>query len=440
MHVDIVVLSDAPKALDPGVRVVVGLPSRNPWSLPFAHKKVFADHCGQYDLFVYSEDDIGVSEDQIHAFLDATAQLQSDEIAGFLRYELDSSGHRVLTEVWGRHHWDPKSVRRRGDYTVAEFTNEHAGFYILTQQQLARAIASGGFLRGPCTGKYAMPETAATDPYTNCGFRKVVCISALEKFLVHHMPNKYANVLIVPLGSFEAQIQSLMAIRLGTHPAATLWGEVSPNGHSRWAKSYYETPVLEELELMPAHARNILSIGCGWGAAEVELMRRGASVTALPLDSVIGAIAARRGIEVVQGELEECLQILRGRVFDGLYISNLLHLQRDPRQLLAKCLPLVGPGGSLVLSGPNFERLLWRIQRVLGRGDFGKLRSFDSSGVTRCGPGSLARPLKQAGAAIERVQWLEHQMERRLFGGNVPSLGRFTAKKWALLARAQSAN
>ncbi len=30
-------------------------------------------------------------------------------------------------------------------------------------------------------------------------------------------------------------------------------------------------------------------IGCGWGALEVELMQRGAAVTALALDSVIGA-------------------------------------------------------------------------------------------------------------------------------------------------------
>ena len=35
MDVDVVVVSDAPKALGSRVRVVVGLPSRNPWSFPF---------------------------------------------------------------------------------------------------------------------------------------------------------------------------------------------------------------------------------------------------------------------------------------------------------------------------------------------------------------------------------------------------------------------
>lgn len=434
--VDVVVLSEAPKDLGPRVRVVVGLPSRNPWSLPFAHKRVFAEHREQYDLFVYSEDDIGVAEQQIHAFLDATAQLEEDEIAGFLRYEIDSSGRQVLTEVWERHHWKPESVRRRGGYTIAEFTNEHAGFYILTRQQLERAIASGGFLRGPYTARYALPETAATDPYTSCGFRKVICVSTLDKFLIHHLPNKYVDVLNMPLSSFQDQIRILMDIGRGAHPARALFAVESRCEASRWMKSYYEKPAPEVLGLIPLNARNVLSIGCGSGEAETELMRRGVEVTALPLDSIIGAVAGRRGIEIVQGSLEEGMQKLRGRVFDGVFISNLLHLQRDPLQFLQKCLPFVGPGAALVLTGPNFARLPWRIQRVLDRGDFRRLNRFDSSGVTICGPGSLARLLKEAGVPIARVGWLDSRHKQ----GTAFLLARLTARSWAIQARRPGAN
>ena len=133
MDVDVVVLSDAPKELGPKVEVIVGLPSKNPWTLPFAHKAVFAQRVDQYNLFVYSEDDIGVSEGQIRAFLSAAGQLEPEEIAGFLRYEVDGSGKWFVAEPWGHYHWKPESVRQRGTYTIAEFTNEHAGFYILTQ-------------------------------------------------------------------------------------------------------------------------------------------------------------------------------------------------------------------------------------------------------------------------------------------------------------------
>ena len=80
MHVDIVVVCEAPKALGPGVEVLVGLPARNPWSLPFAHKRVLAENVGNYDLFAYSEDDVEVTEAHIQSFLRVSPVLAEDEI------------------------------------------------------------------------------------------------------------------------------------------------------------------------------------------------------------------------------------------------------------------------------------------------------------------------------------------------------------------------
>src|SRR5581483_7258110 len=57
--VRVVVFSNCPKDLDTEVDVVVGLPTKNPWSLPFAHKEFFRKHVENYDLFAYSEDDRG---------------------------------------------------------------------------------------------------------------------------------------------------------------------------------------------------------------------------------------------------------------------------------------------------------------------------------------------------------------------------------------------
>jgi len=101
MDVHLVVISEAPKKLDPGVEVVVGLPGRNPWSLPFAHKRIFVENIDRYDLFVYSEDDIGVKEQSIRAFLQATADLEPDEIAGYVRYEIGKDGSLSLPDVHG---------------------------------------------------------------------------------------------------------------------------------------------------------------------------------------------------------------------------------------------------------------------------------------------------------------------------------------------------
>jgi hypothetical protein len=352
--VDIVVFSEAPKELDSCVKVMVGLPSPNSWSLPFAHKRYFAENLESYDLFIYSEDDVEISAEKIQAFLRVTETLEPTEIAGYLRYELDASGTAILTDVHGAFHWKPESVRQRGEYVVAEFTNEHAGFYILTRAQLQQAIGSGGFLKEPYEGRFGLPETAATDPYTNCGLRKVICISALDDFLLHHMSNLYVMRHGVPLDGFKGQVQTLMDICNRSHPATTLCDVESRFLHNAWSKSYYEQPSSELLEMVPGRSKSILSVGCGFGESEVKLQGRGAKVTVLPLDSVAGAAAERRGLEVIYGTLAEGLEKLRGRRFDCVVVANLLHLLPDPWRILGECAGLVQKEGVLVISGPNF--------------------------------------------------------------------------------------
>jgi 2-polyprenyl-3-methyl-5-hydroxy-6-metoxy-1,4-benzoquinol methylase len=376
-----------------------------------------------------------VTAANIDAFQRATRQLAPDEIAGFLRYEVDSSGNRSLPDVHAAFRWKPESVRRRGSYTIAEFTNEHAGFYILTQSQLRRALASGGFLKGPCQGRYGLPETAATDPYTSCGFRKVICISALEEFLIHHMSNVYVGRYGIPFSAFMDQVQTLMAIRDGSHPASTL-GPVEPKALQRtYSKASYEAAQGDLLALVPREAKTILSIGCGWGGSELALQQRGARITALPLDSVIGAVAARLGIEVIYGTWKEGVASLADRRFDCVFISNLLHLQRDPGQVLEQCAGFLSPEGTIVIGGPNFVRLPCLIKRLIGVGQFRCLRSFEASGISLCGPRSLAPHLKQAGLHPTVVQWADHALPKAGPARSRLRFGPLTARHWALQAR-----
>jgi len=434
MEVDLIVVSESPKELGSGVKVVVGLPSGNPWSLPFAHKAIFAENVERYDLFVYTEDDIEVAEGQIQAFLRATAAMGPDEIPGYLRYETGQDETKLLTDVHGSFCWKPESARHRGEYTIAEFTNEHAGFYILTQAQLRQVIASGGFLKKPYEGRYGLPETAATDPYTCCGFRKVICISVLEDFLIRHMSNLYVNRHGVPLSRFKKQVQTLIDIGNGTHPVSTLCEVESKMPHLDWSKHYYEAPSEAFLKMVPEDAKQILSIGCGWGATENRLKQRGAEVTALPLDSVIGAAAARLGIEVIYGTLEECLTNLKGRRFDCVLISNLLHLQPNPIEVLQRCSLFVREGGTLVVSNPNFGRIPVMLRRALGIGDYKKLRSFSLGGINPYGMNFMKRQLKRLGFRTVAVQWFDRMPSRNLVAVR-RCLGRFMAGDWILKAR-----
>ena len=435
--VDIVVFSEAPKKLDSNVKVLVGLPSRNSWSLPFAHKSYFAANLESYDLFIYSEDDMEISAEKIRAFLRATEALKSDEIAGYLRYELDGSGTPILTDIHGPFHWKPESVRRRDDYVVAEFTNEHAGFYILTRAQLQRAIASGGFLKGPYEGRLGLPETAATDPYTSCGLRKVICISALDDFLLHHMSNLYVARHGVPLDRLKGQVQTLLDIGNNSHPVTTLCEVESNFLHNAWSKSYYEQPSAELLEMVPGGAKNIFSVGCGFGELEVKLQERGARVTVLPLDSVVGAVAEKRGLEVIYGTLAEGLEKLRERRFDCVMITNLLHLLPNPWGILGECVRLLQKGGTLVISGPNFGALPVLIRRALCQGDYPKLRTFPQSRIHPHRRATVKRQITRNGLRVSATRWTNQTPPRNLF--TIRRLMRgFMAQNWIIQAQRDS--
>ena len=162
--VDIFVLSEVPKNYGLNVTVLVGLPSKDPWSLPFAHKKLFAENIDKYDVFIYTEDDVLIKTENILAFLSATEQINDGLLPGFIRYELYPDGKKNYPDIFGLHHWLPGSVAKCGDYVFAKLSNDHSACYILTQAQLQKAFISGGFLVPPHSGRYDLICSPGTLP------------------------------------------------------------------------------------------------------------------------------------------------------------------------------------------------------------------------------------------------------------------------------------
>jgi hypothetical protein len=210
-RVDVVVHSDRVKRVPPGTRLVVGLPTPDPYSLAFAHKRLLSERQDEYDLFVYTEDDILISERNLEAFLEASAVLPEDEIAGLFRYERDSAGCLSFVDAHAPWDWVAGSVTVTGSYTFATFSNVHSGCYVLTQSQLQRVVRSGGYLVPPHDSFCGMRESAATDPYTRCGLTRRLCVSHLDSFLIHHLPNNYIGVLGTEESEFRARLATLLA-------------------------------------------------------------------------------------------------------------------------------------------------------------------------------------------------------------------------------------
>lgn len=420
--VDIIVLTNVAKSVEGATEIVVHRPTGDPWTFPFAHKAILADRVDQYDLFIYSEDDTLVTQDNIEAFLSMTSVLADDEIAGFLRVEKTTQGNTSVSTINGQFHWEPASVVKRGPHTFAYFTNEHAAFYLLTRDQLKRAILSGGFLVGPHQTKYDLLVTAATDPYTQCGFRKLICISSIEKFLISHLPNKYVGKFGVLAEELERQIQALHEIGAQTRPPAVLLQTDTRIRYQRWSKTFYEPARENVIAEIPEHCRTVLSYACGTGALEAALKSRGFHVVAVPLDAVVGYSLEAEGIEVVYGNADEVKRALLKRQFDCVLLLDVLHLVPQPWDLLEQMAALLTSNGCIVASVPNVlqARTLWKLLK--GDPAFENLRNYAQSGVHASSYWGMKTWFTRTGLAVrtmtpniiqERVGW--YRAAARLF-------------------------
>lgn len=434
-HVDVVVLSNLDKPVPAGVELRVGVPTSNPWSLPFAHRAVFLERRDDYDLFIYSEDDTLLTQRNLEAFLEAARHLHGDEIAGFLRSEQGPDGRYYYSTIHHHYHWDSRSVVRRGRDVYAHFTNEHGACYVLTRAQLRHCIDSGGYGTEPHEGKYDMLVSAATDPYTRCGLRKLVCISRLEDFTCKHLTNKYVGRTGLEKGLVDVQIDALRRIADGalalTPPARV---ETALPG-SRWAKSYYEPAREDLLQLLPPHARRVLSIGCGWGRTEAALAARGVDVTAVPLDVVIGAVARSHGVHTLALDVDGAPSGLDAGVFDAVLIAGLLHLVDDPVDLLARYRVALAPGGVVIATVPNVEHVAVRVRKLLGAPEYEGLGDYRRSGLHAASGRRARQWLAKAGFALQRT---EVRFTPRWGGWNRRTLGLLQglwADEYALVAR-----
>ena len=360
-EVDLLVLSNIPKDLGPDIQIVVGLPTKDPWSLPFAHKKLFAERMDDYDRFVYSEDDTLITDRNIQAFLKATELLPETEIAGFIRYEVAPDGTKYYSTIHSSHHWDPHSVKTVGEYTFACYTNEHSGSFLLTRDQLKKAIDSGGFLQDAREGRYDMLVTAATDPYTQCGFKKMICISHLDDFCLHHLPNVYLGRIGVLASEADRELKKLRSLNGRGEIRGPLFETEAKLEDTTWNKKFYETCRDDILALVPEDARSVLSVGCGSGSTEARLVSKGARVVGVPLDCVIQVSAEAKGVEIVPPHFDVARKTLSRQKFDCLMFPDILHHLSDPVEILSQFLELLTKNGTVILSVPNFEHLsVWR--------------------------------------------------------------------------------
>ncbi|MFQ5415474.1 MAG: class I SAM-dependent methyltransferase [Myxococcota bacterium] len=399
--VHVAVLSNTPKDLGPGVEVIVGVPSANPWSLPFAHAPLFLERAGDYDLFIYSEDDTLITERNIDAFVRAASVLPDDEIPGFLRFEQGPDGTRYISTIHSHYHWLPGSVKSCGEFVFARYTNDHAASFLLTRHQLRRAIDAGGFSKGPRQGRYDMLCTAATDPYVEGGLTKLIPISHLEEFSLRHLPDKYLGTIGTEATGAMREIERLLSLEGAAQPIGPLFDGETRLDDATWDKPYYEDERRDLLSLVPESARRVLFVGSGSGATEGALRARGVDVEAVPMDAVVAASLEARGVSILPPDLGSAAVALDGSRFDCVVLSEVLGHVEDPVDWLRRAAGWAAPGGSVVISVANFHHhgLLRRWLRgdPIARRVLSRSASFDELGIHRTTRSQVDDWLRRAG-------------------------------------------
>lgn len=355
IDLSLVVLSDIPKDLGPDIEVRVGVPSVNPCSLPFAHRALFRERVNDYDYFIYSEDDTLLSWKTLQAFIKTQEYLSDKEIPGFLRTEQATDGRVYFSTCHSFFRWVPNSVRLRGKELWAKYSNEHSACFVASQEQLRRAIESGGFPEEPHDGRFDMLCSAATDIYTRCGFERLICIDRLDDFTLAHLPNKYIGIMGLPEEEMRWQIDALRKIYAGDLPPHEIIQPETQLPGGSGSKRYREEPDPVIKQMLDGCGKNILVWGSGDGIFEADLQKRGFRVSVFPLNSVMGECCRHRGMSVLLPSGDSLLGI--NETFDVAILRDVLHLVEQPLKALEDVRAALRNGGRLLVRVPNFRDL-----------------------------------------------------------------------------------
>lgn len=428
-HVDLVVLSDVPKSLGPDVEVRVGAPTSNPWSLPFAHRQLFADRIDDYDLFLYTEDDTLVLERHIEVFLELDALLPDDEVPGFFRFELDEGGRRTISSIHSTYRWLPGSVDSRGGEVFADHTNLHAACYLLTRQHLRRAIASGGYLVAPHEGLFDMLVSAAVDPYVQCGLRRRICVTRIEEVLLHHLPNVYVGEYGATQRELDAQVGALLKIAVGELTRDELVTPETSLPTHIWDALMHSRPSAALRELAPDRPRRVLSVGTGSGVTEVAAFPDADEIVAIPFDAVIGSVAATRGLRVLAPELDELEEQFSPGSCDVVLLHNNLHLFAHPASLLTRLRRVAAPDAVVLVTQLNTP--YFALRRTMRRRHAAPVPTRDHATDGAYAPGAafLRRLERQGVVTWDTMRFARSDRVARLGSAVPPMVDRWLARK-----------
>ncbi len=139
-----------------------------------------------------------------------------------------------------------------------------------------------------------------------------------------------------------------------------------PGSSHRWA--------LTHLAALPKEAR-VLDIGPGSGFTGRALKERGVeALFAVEIDE-----AARRHLSDIYRRVEADLEPFADSRFDAILLLDVLEHMTDPFEFFRRLVPLLEPGGSILVSVPNVAHWSVRIPLLFGRFEYRERGILDAT-------------------------------------------------------------
>jgi hypothetical protein len=168
------------------------------------HRSYFLNHTQDYDLFVYTENDLHVRLTHILSYMRETEVIKGLLGEQFYQYSIGFARYEVDSKTQERHFWEQEGqwpvVRDPAPIAGLYITmplRHHQGMYMATSGQLEAWSESCPCFRDPFTipkgpkGQYYRERVSSMCLFETCEIKQLLPIDSFEDHAVHHMPNKY---------------------------------------------------------------------------------------------------------------------------------------------------------------------------------------------------------------------------------------------------------
>jgi 2-polyprenyl-3-methyl-5-hydroxy-6-metoxy-1,4-benzoquinol methylase len=156
-----------------------------------------------------------------------------------------------------------------------------------------------------------------------------------------------------------------------------------------------------ELELA-GHDKDVLDVGCASGYLGRALAAQGCRVSGVEYDPVAGEAARKHLDRVVVGDVQalDLVAEFGEGSFDVVIFGDVLEHLTDPEGVLRAALPLLRPGGAVIVSVPNVAHGSLRLALLQGRWTYTETGLLDETHVRFFTRDRVRRLVEQAGLQV----------------------------------------